>query len=268
MKKIIIVGYPKSGNTWLTRLTAELVQCPVKGFLYDPANPELAIEGLDRKSKFECYKSHHQHHELSKDDHNSSKIIYIIRDPRDVAISGWNHFYRFKYFRRLKNSGGLLQFLYLFINHFEKKYIGMKNMKQKMNKAVLHGNSDIHYWCRISWKAHLQPYLKDSNILKLKYEDVLSHPAQESQKILEFLGLKRDELFIESAIKNQSFTKRKEEFKNLKKKGQVKFLRKGKSEQWRTRFSEKDNTIFVYELHKELKFLGYPLKRQEESINN
>ena len=36
MKKIIIVGYPKSGNTWLTRLTADLVGCPVEGFLYNP----------------------------------------------------------------------------------------------------------------------------------------------------------------------------------------------------------------------------------------
>ncbi len=63
-KKVIIVGYPKSGNTWITRLTAELLNCPVKGFLYEKDNNEIAIEGLNRTSIYECYKSHHQYNEL------------------------------------------------------------------------------------------------------------------------------------------------------------------------------------------------------------
>ena len=30
---VYVVGYPKSGCTWLTRLVAELLGCPVSGFL-------------------------------------------------------------------------------------------------------------------------------------------------------------------------------------------------------------------------------------------
>ena len=30
--KVIITGYPKSGNTWLTRLIAEALDSPVIGF--------------------------------------------------------------------------------------------------------------------------------------------------------------------------------------------------------------------------------------------
>lgn len=67
MKKIIIAGYPKSGNTWLTRLVAEIVGCPVTGFLYSQ-HFEIAKEGGDRKSEFECFKSHHKYYELKKED--------------------------------------------------------------------------------------------------------------------------------------------------------------------------------------------------------
>ena len=87
MKKIIIAGYPKSGNTWLSRLTANLVGCPVEGFLYNPNNVEIAIEGTERVSDYRVYKSHHQLSELTKEDIQNSKIIYVVRDPRDVLCS-------------------------------------------------------------------------------------------------------------------------------------------------------------------------------------
>ena len=44
MKNIIVVGYPKSGCTWATRLVAELVGCPVGGF-WQSDKKEIAVEG-------------------------------------------------------------------------------------------------------------------------------------------------------------------------------------------------------------------------------
>lgn len=49
-QEVLVVGYPKSGNTWLTRLVAELISCPVKRFFGQPGNPEIAIEGSNHQS--------------------------------------------------------------------------------------------------------------------------------------------------------------------------------------------------------------------------
>jgi hypothetical protein len=93
MVDVIIVGYPKSGNTWVTRLVAELIGCPVVGFLDYDDQPEIAREGLNRRSDYQCFKSHHQLHELCDIDTNTKKIIYVVRDPRDVCISGAHYFH-------------------------------------------------------------------------------------------------------------------------------------------------------------------------------
>lgn len=56
-RTVIVSGYPKSGNTWTTRLVAEAIGCPVKGFWGSDHN-EIAIEGAERDSEFLVYMSH------------------------------------------------------------------------------------------------------------------------------------------------------------------------------------------------------------------
>lgn len=259
MGKIIIVGYPKSGNTWLTRLVAEIVQCPVKGFLYGDDDKEIAIEGNLRISEFQCFKSHHQLNEISDDDLRNAKIIYIIRDPRDITLSGMNFFFRPSIINNFKSSNKYIKYLISRLNYYYRIVYGLKSVKKDMIKAVLEGNPSVHYWCRISWKEHLTPYMQNSNVNKINYENLLNNPEAEIIKILNYLGLYRSDEEIKNAIEVQSFEHLKNKHSVSKNHYNLKFLRSGKSEQWKDNISVKENRKFVKALKNEFLFFGYDL---------
>lgn len=273
MKKIIVIGYPKSGNTWITRLTGELANCPIEGFLYSDYK-EIAKEGDNRQSDIKVYKSHHQLHELTEEDSTSSKLIYVIRDPRDVSISGRNYFFFKDYifstidwskeglFPKIANYSKLfLNQLHQKVHKLYLKLRGKDIRDREMNKAILYGNENVHHWCRVSWKTHITPYINNPGVLVIKYESVFENPLRESKKILDFLGIKKDEQKILMDIEKQSFSKRKELFLKKKQLDQAKFLREGKLQQWKTNFSKKENQLFVDLLKKQLQELNYDVEK-------
>ncbi|MFN2507420.1 MAG: sulfotransferase domain-containing protein, partial [Chthoniobacterales bacterium] len=158
MKTILVVGYPKSGCTWIARLVAELIGCPVAGF-WKSDKEEIAMEGKERVSEFAVYKSHHTFAELGMDPLRSEiRVIYVIRDPRDVAVSGAHHFH-FKRFPTIERffsfspRGGKLYRHTLYPLLAPERYrIG------RMTEAVLRGAPELHQTLRISWKAHSEEY--------------------------------------------------------------------------------------------------------------
>ncbi|NNC84988.1 MAG: hypothetical protein HKN75_02835 [Bacteroidia bacterium] len=254
-QKIIIVGYPKSGNTWITRLVAELVQCPVVGFLYSDLF-ETAIEGLDRQSEYECYKSHHQWHELNDEDKQNAKIIYVLRDPRDISISGRPYFFAWQ---SLIETGKntlpirLINWLYRATPFADAK------AQQLMNKAIFYGEEKVHQWCKVSWNDHLTPYLEKDNVLKIKYEDLLDDTFNGSKNILNFIGIKKNEEEIKEAIEYQSFYKASKRHKKHNS-DMASHFGQGKKEQWRIQMKNSEINEFASNLGDTLKTLNYPEK--------
>ncbi len=255
MKNIIIVGYPKSGCTWVTRLTAELLKCPVEGF-WPNCRKEIGLEGRKRKSNYRCFKAHHQLKDLdlTKREGDSS-IIYVIRDPRDIIVSGSKYFD----FANKKYRNILLNIPYGL--GIYRRTIGKitpsKNKKIDMIiQDILYGKSVVGYWHNVSWRNHYKPYL-DAGVLFVKYEDMLERPKIECKRILEYLKVSREEKFIEKSIYNQSFEKKK---KDLLKKGKFRkamFLKSGKKAQWKTVFTDDQKEKLNNELEKDLEFFSY-----------
>jgi len=256
MKNIVVVGYPKSGCTWATRLVAELVRCPVSGF-WQSDKKEIAIEGEERVSDFRCYKSHHQLAELGvPPDDPANRLIYILRDPRDVAISAANYFQFDRFpevaalFRRVRRGEK-------FYRHTLYPLLAGEDYRlQRMTEAVLHGSAGVHNWVRVSWRNHWRPY-EAAGVPIVRYEDLLAAPEEQAARILRHLGLGRSNEEIASAIDNQSFERKKQTLLERGETGREKFLRVGKSGQWREKLPVPLQARFGDELSDDLARWGY-----------
>jgi hypothetical protein len=247
VKNIVVVGYPKSGCTWITRLVAELVGCPVAGF-WKSNKREIAVEGEHRSSDVRVFKSHHTFDELGVAVHDpETRIIYVVRDPRDVAVSGANYFHFHRYpalerFFHLLPSGDKLY------KHTLYHLVVPENYRiERMTEAVLHGSASVHQTVGISWKVHRDGYER-RGVFMISYEAMLAEPEEQSCGILQYLGVQRSAAEIATAVRNQSFDVKKSEFLQKGERGRAKFMRIGKSGQWRDKLPERAKQLFARHL--------------------
>jgi len=232
-KRIIVCGYPKSGTTWLTRLTAEIVGCPSAGMWCDPLNEDVVIEGLEKESEYDCFKAHHNLNLLKRTlrwyGNGTEKIIYVLRDPRDIVVSG-SHYYGVQIprhqlvYKAVKQIPAVLR-IYDGLFHSQKYKLDL------LTQQLIEG-TPIRTWRALPWKAHVKGYL-ENDVLKIKYEDLKINPLAEVKKICSYLNIERSEDELIESIKNQSFGKKKKMFVDQNQLMQVDFLRSGSIGQWK-----------------------------------
>ncbi len=237
-KNIIVTGYPKSGTTWASRLIAELAACPLQGDWGFEHIEALYEEGKYRDSPYDCYKTHYTYDTIfSKSPKEVYKIIHIIRDPRDVVISGSHYFT----FTNLLQKG--MKKIGLSLDSASFFSVSQKKKKEKMIQAVLHGDSKVNHWLSLSWKEHTEAF-KDKEVLTITYEDLLTNPQEECAKIAAYLQLDIDISYIDQCIQKQSFEKKKKEMPHTKDVHFKKLLRQGKQGYWKEEFTSKEKSIF------------------------
>jgi len=97
--EIFVVGYPKSGNTWLSRLLGDALDSPVKS---GKPQPSLA-DNDDGKGKYIIRQRHHLYNSISS---LPERVVFILRDPRDLIVSV-THYWGFEsvdeYIRKMAN---------------------------------------------------------------------------------------------------------------------------------------------------------------------
>ena len=125
-----------------------------------------------------------------------------------------------------------------------------------MTEAVLHGSAGVHNWVRVSWRNHWRPY-EAAGVPIVRYEDLLAAPEEQAARILRHLGLGRSNEEIASAIDNQSFERKKQTLLERGETGRAKFLRVGKSGQWREKLPVPLQARFGDELSDDLARWGY-----------
>ena len=159
-----LVSYPKSGNTWTRMLIANLL-CPAKPADFWTINrlvPELegaSKRDLARMARPRIIKSHFSF------DSRYPRVIYIVRDPRDVVISEY-HYQRKT--RQIDDQYPLAEYVARFI----------------AGKTCPNDGS----WGQnvASWIVTRQG---DPSFLLIRYETLLSDTAGQLTKVAAFLGV-------------------------------------------------------------------------------
>jgi hypothetical protein len=202
-RNIIVAGYPKSGNTWATRLVAEVIGCPVGGSWKRNTIDALEIEGQERNSDNVVYKSHFTRTALRGLEF-SDRVIGIVRDPRDVVCSAANYFP---------------------LSIYEK----MKGKKCDRYEAMVDVliNGGPYPYCRRSWNQHVRSFLDDQCLL-IRYEDLHVKPLETINRILQYIHVERHPDSVSAAVEKQSFNQRKERAVREADSRNEHFLRKGK----------------------------------------
>jgi len=232
-KRVIICGYPKSGNTWLTRLTAQILSCPVAGFWSEPFNREEAIEGTNRISEFECFKAHQKRddleHSLKINGNGAEKVIYVYRDPRAVAVSA-SHYFLLPKYRKIYS---LLEQMPKGSSFYHKFLHSTSHSLDRIVEGMIQGTNE-GAWLGEPWLKHVKSYIHRSDTLVLSYEALSRDPMSAAKQIAAFLSVNRSEKELEEAIHKQSFERKKKTFESDSNIRKASFLRKGEPQAWRT----------------------------------
>lgn len=169
---IFVVGYPKSGNTWVQYLIAGVVFGVDTRFSPDPLIQDL-VPDVNFKQFYKRYLSpmFFKTHDLPKP--NYRKVIYLIRDGRDVMVS---------YFHHLTAIGGSPDFLRLV------------------------STGEGLFPCR--WHEHVDSWTANphgAQMLTISYESLKEDTVAQLQKICDFASLERERTFLERIARNSSF---------------------------------------------------------------
>jgi hypothetical protein len=175
-----IVSYPRSGNTWTRFLIANLLH-PDEPATF--ANIERLVPDSEAQScryfktipRPRVIKSHQYF------DHRYRKLIYIVRDPRDVALSYYD--FQRKY-RQIEDGYPLSQYVSDFVG-------------ARLSSA------DWGTWGENvgSWIAARQ---KHPGFLLLRYEDMIVDTERELVKIAVFLGIEPNRQLLANTIDRSS----------------------------------------------------------------
>jgi hypothetical protein len=182
---VFIVSYPKSGNTWTRFLIANLVY-PEKNPDFSNINellpdPEAVRKrDLERAARPRFIKSHQYF------DPRFQKVIYIVRDPRDVVLS--------EYYFDVKRQAIAEDYpLPQFVSRFVRGEVNHPHGSWGENAATW-------FYTRRG----------DARFLLVKYEDLQSRAMEEMEKIASFLGVPADRERLAFAIEQSSAKRMRE----------------------------------------------------------
>ena len=275
---IWIASYPKSGNTWLRSIITSLLYTTdgifdfklIKKIKQFPTRNQfqeftkkfndineiskfwlLAQDKINLTEEIKFFKTHNLNCAVNKNSFTNKShtlgTIYVVRDPRNLINSIKNHYNK-------GNDEEAKNFL------ISKKILSRVPKDNEADIATLLGSWSDHYnfWTK-----------KNSNLLLIKYEDLILDTKKELERIIiylkKFMTVEINPEKIKNILNTTSFDHLKDlENKGLfnenvydSKKNKIRFFNKGPSNDWTKVLDKKIQDDIEKIFYKEMKELGY-----------
>jgi hypothetical protein len=228
-----VVSYPKSGNTWIRFLLANM-QAPattitfrnIEDFVPTAKQSPDTIAAMDAPRFIKTHAPHFEHF---------PRFVYVLRDVRDVAISYY---------------------------HYSKQYGWYDGPLCNFVRDEWPWNDSFGSWVDHVTGALREAEKRPDDTLILHYEGLLARPLAEVYRLARFAGFDLDDERLEEVVRASSFDNLKaieEEYGPETEGRDVTFFRSGNEKQWANTLSEDDHQALLDRFGDTLQRLGYTM---------
>ncbi len=169
------------------------------------------------------------------------RVIYLVRDPRDVAVSFAHH--------SGKSVDAMIE--------------TMADPLYLMGKSARNENSQVEQFVS-TWSVNAESWLDAPGLTRhlMRYEDMLADPTATFTAAVRFLGLTADAATIDRALEAVRFQalagqEARDGFYERHRGADAPFFRNGKAGNWRTRLSADQADRIVADHRPVMRRLGY-----------
>jgi hypothetical protein len=228
---LFIIGFPKSGHTWMQNLVAQaLFGSDSEPDLPKPISqlvPDIHyVKFFERIQSPMFFKAH------ALPQPEFKRVIYLLRDGRDVMVSYWH-----------------------FLQATQKRELDFLTTVTKAEG----------FFPPCKWHEHVQQWLAnpfDAQLLTVRYDELKRNGVAELRRIFAFAGIERTNAQLEHAVAQSSFDNMQQREKKFGRSNpnwpkDKLFVRRGETGSYRDEMPEAVQEAFLKDAAPMMRRLGY-----------
>ena len=164
-----------------------------------------------------------------------ARVIHIIRDGRDAAVSAVHHSWNFGKTQGVRISAKR--------EAYHENAGGLRNKRESLFAGNSLRRMAAEWDARVSRTIEDGPALLGDNYTEVRYEGLLERPEEEMTRLLGFLGAEAGEETVSHCVNSASFEKLSKG-RRRDEEDATSFFRKGVAGDWKNVFTARDKQVF------------------------